>query len=147
MGLSFGKSFKMGPLRLNLSGSGIGASVGIRGARVSLGPRGTYVTLSGLGFRYQKKLKTSPPSSVQPVPGGTTSQSLVPFAAGEGHIATASVSQLQDSSPEESLAEIQERAQRYNWFQIYLGMAALALLCLVSLELNPLLVRFYRGCL
>lgn len=140
MRLSFGKSFKMGPLRLNLSGSGIGASVGIRGARVSLGPRGTYVTLSGLGFRYQKKLKTSPPSAVQPVPGGTTSQTLVPIAAGEGQIATASVSQLQDSSPEESLAEIQERAQRYNWFQIYLGMAALALLCLVSLELNPLLV-------
>lgn len=140
MALSFGKSFKMGPLRLNLSGSGIGASVGIRGARVSLGPRGTYVTLSGLGFRYQKKLKTSPSSSLESVPNGTTSQPLAPFAAGEGLIATASVSQLQDSSPEESLAEIQKRAERYNWFQIYLGMAALALLCLVILELNPLLV-------
>ena len=138
MRLSFGKSFKMGPLRLNLSGSGIGASVGIRGARVSLGPRGTYVTLSGLGFRYQKKLKTSPSSSLEPGPGGKTSQTLVPFATGEGHIATASVSQLQDSSPEESLAEIQERAQRYNWFQIYLGMAALALLYLVITDLIPI---------
>ncbi len=140
MGLSFGKSFKMDHLRQKLPGSGLAASLGVRGARVSLGPRGTYVTLSGVGFRYQKKLKTSLPSSLEPVPVGTTSQSLVPIAACDGHIATASIPQLQDSSPEESLAEIQERAQRYNWFQIYLGMAALALLCLVVMELIPIVV-------
>lgn len=140
MGLTFGKSFKMGPLRLNLSGSGIGVSAGIRGARVSVGPRGTYVTLSGSGFRYQKKLRATPPAPPIPLPAATTSQPLVPFAADEGHIATASVAQLQDSSPEELLTEIQQRAQRYNWFLVYGVLATLALLMLATSELAMLLL-------
>lgn len=140
MGLTFGKSFKMGPLRLNLSGSGIGVSAGIRGARVSVGPRGTYVTLSGSGFRYQKKLRATPPAPPIPLPAATTSQPLVPFAADEGHIATASVAQLQDSSPEELLTEIQQRVQRYNWFLVYGVLATLALVMLATTELAMLLL-------
>jgi hypothetical protein len=123
MGLSFGKSFKVGPLRLNLSGSGLGVSAGIRGARVSGGPRGTYVTLSGLGFRYQKKLKATPASLPANAAASTTSQPLAALATTEGHIATASVAQLQDSSPEELLSEIQQRAHRFNWFLFYVVLA------------------------
>lgn len=140
MELSFGKSFKMGPLRLNLSGSGLGVSAGIRGARVSVGPRGTYVTLSGLGFRYQKKLKATPASLPTKVAASTTSQPLAPLATTEGHIATASVAQLQDSSPEELLSEIQQRAHRFNWFLFYVVLATLALVSLAATELAMLLV-------
>lgn len=140
MGLSFGKSFKMGPLRLNLSGSGLGVSAGIRGARVSVGPRGTYVTLSGLGFRYQKKLKATPASLPANAAASTTSQPLAALATTEGHIATASVAQLQDSSPEELLSEIQQRAHRFNWFLFYVVLATLALVSLAATELAMLLL-------
>lgn len=57
MGLSYRKSIKLfGPLRLNISGSGIGFSFGIKGARVSTGPRGAALNLSKSGLRYTKKL-------------------------------------------------------------------------------------------
>jgi hypothetical protein len=40
MGFYIRKSFKIGPLRLNLSKSGLGASVGTKGARLGLSARG-----------------------------------------------------------------------------------------------------------
>ena len=56
MGFSWRRSFSLGPVRLNMSPSGVGASVGVRGARVSVGPRGTYVHLGTCGLRYTQKL-------------------------------------------------------------------------------------------
>src|SRR5205814_2225927 len=115
--LSFRKSFKMGPLRVNLSGAGVGVSAGVRGARVSVGPRGTYVTLSGGGFRYQKKLRASPPASRPDVAlPAATGPGQKQLATREGHIHTASVEALLESSPEDLLSEIQKRTGRVNWF-------------------------------
>jgi hypothetical protein len=56
MGLFFRKSFKIGPFRLNLSKSSIGLSVGVKGARISTGPRGTYLNVGRGGLSYQQKL-------------------------------------------------------------------------------------------
>lgn len=57
MGLTYRRSIKLfGPLRLNISGSGIGFSFGVKGAHVSTGPRGTALNLSKSGLRYTKKL-------------------------------------------------------------------------------------------
>lgn len=45
MGFDVRKSLgKIGPIRFNLSTSGIGMSAGVRGARIGVGPRGAYVT-------------------------------------------------------------------------------------------------------
>ncbi len=58
MGLRFRKSFKLAPgLRLNMSKSGFGFSVGPRGASVSFGPRGTYqnINLPG-GFSFRNRV-------------------------------------------------------------------------------------------
>ncbi len=46
----------MGPIRLNLSKSGMGVSTGIKGLRVSSGPRGTYLNAGRQGLYYRKKL-------------------------------------------------------------------------------------------
>jgi hypothetical protein len=46
----------MGPLRLNLSKSGLGVSTGVKGLRVSVGPRGTYLNAGTKGVYYRKKL-------------------------------------------------------------------------------------------
>ena len=56
MGFSFRRSIKLGPLRLNLSKSGVGLSAGVKGARVSKGPRGTYLNVGAGGVQYRKKL-------------------------------------------------------------------------------------------
>lgn len=58
MGLRFRKSFKLAPgLRLNMSKSGFGLSVGPRGASMSFGPSGTYrnVNLPG-GFSFRDRV-------------------------------------------------------------------------------------------
>lgn len=64
MGVRFNKSIKIGKyLRLNVSKSGISATVGKKGASVNIGSKGTYVNLSpaaagvsGTGVSYRKKI-------------------------------------------------------------------------------------------
>jgi Protein of unknown function (DUF4236) len=97
MGYFFRRSAKIGPFRLNFSKSGIGASVGVKGARLRMTPRGTtYVTVGSHGFYYRETLSTRggtrvpaySPNSVPPQPPGRA----------EGAISSASVSDLVDSS-------------------------------------------------
>ena len=67
MGLYFRKSKSIGPVRVNLSKSGVGVSTGVKGARLSFVPRGTYVNLGRNGIYYRKKIggkKASQKSSV-----------------------------------------------------------------------------------
>lgn len=55
MGLRFRKSIKMGPFRLNLSKSGIGYSVGVKGYRVTKTATGrtrTTVSIPGTGISH-----------------------------------------------------------------------------------------------
>lgn len=62
MGWYLRKSVRMGPVRWNLSKSGIGMSVGVRGLRVGTGPRGAYITggRGGLYFRQQLGRASAP---------------------------------------------------------------------------------------
>jgi hypothetical protein len=56
MGLSFRKSVKVGPFRLNFSTRGVGYSVGVRGLRTGVSSSGrTYTTVSvpGTGVSYR----------------------------------------------------------------------------------------------
>lgn len=67
MGWYLRKSVKLGPLRINLSKSGIGYSVGMRGLRVGRGPRGPYVAGGRYGLYFRQSLKSvlrEPPTSV-----------------------------------------------------------------------------------
>src|SRR5258708_5999174 len=48
------KSFRFGPIRFNLSKSGIGVSGGVKGLRVGTGPRGPYVHAGRGGIYYRK---------------------------------------------------------------------------------------------
>ncbi len=56
MGVTFAKSVKVGALRFNFSGRGIGVSTGIPGLRVGIGPRGAYIGGGAYGFRYRQSL-------------------------------------------------------------------------------------------
>jgi hypothetical protein len=66
MGLTFAKSLRFGPLRFNISGSGIGISGGIPGLRIGVGPRGAYVAGGKAGFRYRKSLGANRSAQRQP---------------------------------------------------------------------------------
>jgi hypothetical protein len=59
MGWGFRKSVKFGPMRVNFSKSGIGVSAGVKGARVSVGPRGTHLNIGRGPFYYRQKLRGS----------------------------------------------------------------------------------------
>lgn len=56
MGFYLRKSFKAGPVRLNLSKSGLGVSTGVKGLRVGAGPKGNYVHAGRGGLYYRKSL-------------------------------------------------------------------------------------------
>lgn len=60
MGWGFRKSIGFGPFRINLSKSGIGASVGVRGARIGINSRGQkYAQVGRGGLYYRTVLNTS----------------------------------------------------------------------------------------
>lgn len=56
MGFYLRKSFRAGPVRLNLSKSGLGVSAGVKGLRVGSGPRGNYIHAGRGGLYYRKNL-------------------------------------------------------------------------------------------
>lgn len=108
----------MGPLRLNFSGSGVGVSAGVRGARVSVGPRGTYVNFGLGGFQYRKKLRNP------------TRQEWRAIEQSTGNIATATVAELAQASPEWMVQDSQLRLRRWNLFTAYCWSAAIGFLVL-----------------
>jgi hypothetical protein len=59
MGFYLRKSFSKGPIRLNLSKSGLGVSGGIKGARVGMGSRGAYVHGGRHGLYYRKSISST----------------------------------------------------------------------------------------
>src|SRR5437016_7388965 len=106
MGYFFRRSAKIGPLRLNFSKSGIGASVGVKGARLTMTPRGTtYITVGSHGFYYRETLSNgrgnpahSPlPPAVEPAQNRASDE-----------IVTADVSDLLDSSSESLIDALNE---------------------------------------
>lgn len=59
MGLRFRKSINIGPLRINLSKSGVGVSAGVKGFRVGRSAKGkktATVSLPGTGLSYVQDL-------------------------------------------------------------------------------------------
>jgi hypothetical protein len=59
MGFYIRKGIQVGPFRFNLSRSGLGISVGVKGFRVGTGPRGSYIHMGRGGIYYRKSLSPS----------------------------------------------------------------------------------------
>lgn len=124
MGITYRKSISAGPFRFNLSGSGIGVSVGVPGFRIGTGPRGNYVSVSAGGFRYRYSLsgaqrpgtaprpvthepvvteEKQPPAHLTHIPSG--SDTVAPMEI----IRSADIGQLSDSSADSLLTEINNK--------------------------------------
>ena len=139
MGWYFRKSLGLGPLRLNLSKSGIGYSVGVRGARIGVGPRGNYVRLGRGGIYYQKYFSTSP---------ATHSSRISPRvdATVDGTpIITAAASELRDETSAGLLGEIREKHRKIRLAPIFAVISGLVLLGLLSVNVNALIVLAFAA--
>src|SRR2546426_10050235 len=66
------KSLSFGPLRFNLSNSGIGVSTGVKGFRVGAGPRGNYIHVGRGGVYYRATIPHS-----RPTPAGPSKQNEI----------------------------------------------------------------------
>ena len=56
MGFYLKKSINFGPLRLNISKSGLGMSFGAKGLRLGYGAKGSYIHAGRQGLYYKKNL-------------------------------------------------------------------------------------------
>src|SRR5690606_29088902 len=56
MGFYIRKGIRFGPLRFNISKSGVGLSFGAKGARIGTGPRGAYTHVGRNGVYYRQKI-------------------------------------------------------------------------------------------
>jgi hypothetical protein len=66
MGFGFRKSFSSGPFRFTVSRGGVSSSFGVRGARITAGPRGTFVTISSHGAYYRHRIDSPKPRQSAP---------------------------------------------------------------------------------
>ena len=117
------KSLRAGPLRFNLSKSGIGVSAGIPGLRVGLiGPRGHYIYAGRNGLYYRKTLNG--PHQTVNSPAGNGGPHLVLPDASEPmleDITGATVMQMAASAPSDLVANLTHSAN----IQSVWGWAAL----------------------
>ncbi len=118
MGFYLRNSISVGPLRFNLSKSGLGVSAGVTGLRFGAGPRGNYVYMGRGGLYYRATLPPfSSPRQSPPEPHPPSAPKISPGThAPLEEIESADVSQIVDSSSQELLDELnRKRAKTRLW--------------------------------
>lgn len=116
---------KAGPFRFNLSKSGVGVSMGVRGLRVGTGPRGHYLHAGRNGIYYRTSLngKSSPrpaaersrlPELSPNVPAAADDTMMVEIESGD-------VLAMTDGSSAELLDELNDKQRRWR-FSTMLGL-------------------------
>lgn len=133
MSLYIRKYVKVGPLRFNLSKSGIGVSGGVRGLRVGTGPRGNYVHMGRGGLYYRKSLGSG--HVAEPLAASPTNVTPTPVPSDDvvvEEIESVSVLSLSDSCSADLLSEIRQKQKRIRLFPLsaiasVIGLVALLL--------------------
>ena len=118
MGFYIRKAISFGPLRFNLSKSGIGVSVGVKGARIGTGPGGAYVHMGRHGLYYRQRLGTEHFSSIP--------RAIHPPEAYPEPAAFPDVTELVDSSSEEVLSQLNARLSQTSHAPLILALAIFA---------------------
>ena len=134
MRVSFAKSIKLGAVRFNFSGGGIGMSVGIPGLRIGTGPRGAYISGGMGGFRYRKSLGSSarqPSGSTLPAlaPGHHPDSAPQPNITSTIEHEAKSVLELTDATSDSLIQSMNEQRQKLSlWPIVAVTLAVLLLL-------------------
>lgn len=151
MGWYFRKSKSVGPFRVNFSKSGMSFSTGVKGARMTFGPRGTFVNVGSNGIYYRKKLGSSAKSN------GSRSKSYAQNGAVqyvENYAQTVDAITVQEqtqglSVTNQAIVKDIKRARLLNW--LWIALAAILLVyvgwwtLIIMLALRILLPRFFRA--
>lgn len=116
MGFYLRRGFNFGPLRLNLSRSGLGASFGVKGARIGVGPRGSYIHMGRGGLYYRQTLSPASRSQYQKSPGAAPQPT--PSDSSLQEIASKAAIEMTDCSATELLAELNRVKKRTAIFPI-----------------------------
>lgn len=128
MGFYIRKAIKVGPLRFNLSKSGVGVSAGIKGLRFGTGPRGNYVHMGRGGLYYRQSLGNSrSPNTPSPVRETGHAYSVDPTLGPMIDIESGPVSHMVDSSAADLLAEMNAKKHRAR-FAGWVAAASLVIL-------------------
>jgi uncharacterized protein DUF4236 len=114
VGFYIRKALNFGPLRLNFSRSGLGASVGIKSARIGTGPRGRYIHLGRGGLYYRQTLGSS--HSERRLNAPLFDQA--PATEDPQEIASSSAIAMRDSSSAELLQELNRVQRRWDFAPI-----------------------------
>lgn len=105
MGFYIRKSLSFGPLRFNLSKSGIGLSAGVKGLRIGSGPRGNYIHMGRNGLYFRQSL---------PSAGGSASERRISREPSSNvvfqEIESANTLRMTDAAASELLREINVKA-------------------------------------
>lgn len=119
------KSLRVGPMRFNLSGSGIGASIGVKGFRIGTGPRGHYVHAGIGGLYYRATLGNKPvkrtSDSFRPQSDDRGEnlplerQSMDPTLGSFVEITSGDVERMTDETSAAFLSDLNERYTRVSW--------------------------------
>src|SRR5260221_10518042 len=125
LGFYIRKGFNFGPLRLNLSRSGLGASIGVKGARIGMGPRGTYVHLGRGGLYYRQTL--APPGVQQFHSPPATTNDLQ-------EISSSAAENIVDSSADRLLQELNRIKGRFDLFPLSLIVSGVLLVRVAETE-------------
>ena len=124
------KSKSVGPVRFNLSKSGVGTSFGVTGARIGSGPGGAYVHMGRKGLYYRRTLSASTGSGTNRQERQVASRRPDPPILGPApvlaEVTSASIDALVDASSDEVLADI--NAKRGHWFLRLFGIRPAAML-------------------
>jgi hypothetical protein len=135
MGWSYRKSFDSGPFRVNVSNRGISYSIGVKGARVNFGPKGTYVNLSSHGISYRRKISGPTVPSSPEYPENAV---MYPVIYEPVHnIASAAIEQLTDTDSKDFIQELSQKAtliSYVNWLGIFPFILFLLILLFTSLS-------------
>lgn len=144
MGFYIRKSVSAGPFRFNLSRSGLGVSVGVKGFRVGSGPRGNYIHMGRGGLYYRASLgsprragaMTGPAPPLEP---HVSEPTLSPIEVGN-------VLEMVPSSSSEVVRQINEKAGRIRLWPWVLVSGLAAAVALASEPVGQPFALALSGC-
>lgn len=136
------KTVKVGPLRLNLSKSGLGVSAGLPGLRVGVVPRGSYVRIAPRGISYQATGRAGGRATARHqlnndpnIPYPSSNTEYLPGEAVLSDVTGATATALTSSQPSELVTQLNDAANARRilpW--------VLAITILFSVAISPFLL-------
>lgn len=152
MGFYIRKALKVGPLRFNLSQSGVGVSAGIKGLRLGTGPHGNYVHMGRGGLYFRKSL--NPPGGraavgpEAPLPlrrpeGPSSPRAPVGSVGPLSDIDSGPVERMVDASSAELLREMSDKRRKVRFLPWVLALSIVATLLFLAAGMPTLLVVLF----